>query len=67
MNFGLGRETRLRSCVVAAGVSDIAAFRGRSLVGRLGFSVEVEGEGASVTAFGFWASFSEILMLCFSG
>ena len=67
MNLGSGRERRLRSCVVAVGVSDIAAFRGRSLVGRLGFSVEVEGEGASVTGFGFWASFSEILMLCFSG
>ena len=36
-------------------------------MGRLGFSVEVDREGASVTGFGFWASISEILTLCFSG
>ncbi len=44
----------------------MAALRGRSLVGRLGFSVDVV-EGGSATGFGFWASASEILIDCFSG
>ena len=37
---------------MAAEVSVMAALRGRSLVGRFGFSVDVV-EGGSVTGFGF--------------
>jgi len=51
---------------VAVGVSVIAAFLARSLVGRWGFSVEGVEEG-SVTGFDFCASFSLMLTLCFSG
>ena len=51
---------------MAAEVSVMAALRGRSLVGRFGFSVDVV-EGGSVTGFGFWASASGILIDCFSG
>lgn len=43
----------------------MAALRGRSLVVRFGFSVDVV-EGGSVTIFGFWASASVILIDCFS-
>ena len=54
---------------MAVGVSDIAALRARSLDGRVGLDV---GASEVVVRFGktglvFWASRSEILMLCLSG
>ena len=52
---------------MAVGVSVMAAFRGRSLEGLFGLSVVEDDEGALVTGFGFWASASVTLMLCFSG
>ena len=69
MSFGSGWESRFLICVVAVGVSDIAALRARNLEGRgdfeVGFSEVVVDFGK--TSLLFWASFSEMLMLCFSG
>ncbi len=46
----------------------MAAFRARNLEGRLALDVEVsDAVEVSMTGFVFCASFSEILMLCFSG
>lgn len=57
----------MRSCDVAVGVSVIAAFRARSLVGRLDFSVDVVEAGGSRTGFDFCASISFMLTLCVLG
>ena len=62
MSLGSGRERRLRSWVLAVGVSDMAALRGRSLVMRFGFGCEgVSSEGA--IGLVFWASASVSLIL----
>lgn len=56
--------------MIAVGVRFIAAFRGRSLLGRFGFVADGVAdcvvEGVFVTGFDFWASVSVTLMLCFS-
>lgn len=55
---------------MAVGVRDMAAFRARSLEGRLGCAVDLDVSelvGGSMTGFVFCASCSEVLMLCFSG
>ena len=57
---------RLRSCVMAVGVSDIAAFRGRSLGLLVVFSLEVDGFVESATGLDFWASLSVTLILAVS-
>ena len=66
MNFGSGSARSSRRWSIAGGVRVMAALRGRSLVVRFGFSVDVV-EGGWVTGFGFWASASGILIDCFSG
>ena len=52
---------------MAVGVSVMAAFRGRSLEGLFDLSGVGDDEGGLVTGFGFCASVSVMLMLCFSG
>ena len=67
MNFGSGSSSNCCRCSVAEGVSVMAAFRGRSLVGLFGLLVVGEDDEALVTGFDFCASVSVMPVLCFSG
>ena len=63
MSFGSGWSSSARNCVVAVGVSDMAAFRGRSLLCRFGGFCAAEGFGGVDGGRDFWASNSGMLIL----